>query len=62
MAEAYCFLMVLPHRKETKKKYIYIYHNLCCHKDDFGVDAEWPYFAVSHGRGACDGIGEQLKP
>jgi hypothetical protein len=47
--------MVLPHSKETKNVI-----TLCCHKDDFGMDAEWPYFAVSHGKGACDGTGEQL--
>jgi hypothetical protein len=37
------------------------FFNLCCHKDDFGMDAEWNFFAMSNGKGACDGIGEQLK-
>ena len=31
--------------------------NLCCHKDDFGLDVEWNFFATSHGKSACDGIG-----
>jgi hypothetical protein len=35
--------------------------NLCYHKDDFGMDNEWHFFATSHGKGACDGIGEQLQ-
>lgn len=43
MSDVYCFLMVLPHSKETTNTI-----NLCSHKDDFGVDPEWPYFAVSH--------------
>jgi hypothetical protein len=30
--------------------------NLCYHKDDFGMDAMWHFFAVSHGKGGCVGI------
>ena len=35
--------------------------NLCYHKADFGVDAGWNFFATSHGKSPCDGIGGTLK-
>ena len=35
--------------------------NLCHHKADFGIDAEWHFFATSHGKGPCDGIGGTVK-
>jgi len=35
--------------------------NLCHHKVDFGVDAEWHFFATSHGKGPCDGLGGTVK-
>ena len=35
--------------------------NLCHHKADFGVDAEWNSFATSHGKSPCDGIGGTVK-
>jgi hypothetical protein len=28
--------------------------NLVYHIDDFGIDAEWHFFATSHGKNACD--------
>ncbi|KAG8239162.1 hypothetical protein J437_LFUL018650 [Ladona fulva] len=42
---------------KNKKNFI----NLCCHEQDFGTTAEWHFFATSHGRGLCDGIGGTLK-
>ena len=30
---------------------------LCHHKQDFGLDALWTFFATSHGKSPCDGIG-----
>ena len=36
-------------------------NNLIYHKQDFGVDAVWHYFATSHGKSACDGIGAVVK-
>ena len=36
-------------------------YNLCHHKDDFGFKAKWIFFATSHGRQPCDGIGETVK-
>ena len=35
--------------------------NLCQHEEDFGVAAEWHFFATSHGKGACDGVGGTVK-
>ena len=35
--------------------------NLLNHKKDFGIEAEWHFFAISHGKGACDGIGGCIK-
>ena len=35
--------------------------NLCEHKADFGVDAERNFFATSHGRSPCGGIGGTVK-
>ena len=35
--------------------------NLCHHEIDFGIPAEWHFFATSHGKGACDGVGGTVK-
>ena len=35
--------------------------NLCHHKEDFGLNAEWIFFATSHGKSPCDGIGGTVK-
>ncbi|KAK3931753.1 Protein CapI [Frankliniella fusca] len=35
--------------------------NLCEHKSDFGLDAEWHFYATSHGKSACDGVGGTVK-
>jgi hypothetical protein len=35
--------------------------NLCYHKSDFGLDAEWNFFATAHGKSPCDGIGGTIK-
>ncbi|KAL5515976.1 hypothetical protein EMCRGX_G001232 [Ephydatia muelleri] len=35
--------------------------NLCQHYEDFGVEAEWHFFATSHGKSAGDGAGGTLK-
>jgi hypothetical protein len=35
--------------------------NLLHAKDDFGVDIEWHFFATSHGKSVCDGIGGTIK-
>ena len=35
--------------------------NLCHHSVDFGFEAEWLFFATSHGKGPCDGVRGLLK-
>ncbi|XP_047133454.1 uncharacterized protein LOC124811601 [Hydra vulgaris] len=35
--------------------------NLCQHKSDFGIDAKRVFFATSHGKQPCDGIGGTVK-
>jgi len=35
--------------------------NLCSHTADCGVPAEWHFFATSHGKSPCDGIGGTVK-
>lgn len=42
---------------KNKKNFI----NLCYHRDDFHVSAEWHFFATSHGKRPCDGIGGKSK-
>lgn len=35
--------------------------NLCHHKTDFNLKAEWHFFASCHGKNACDGVGGTTK-
>jgi len=49
--------MVLLHNTKTEKNFL----NLCHHKDDFEVAAEWHFSATLHGKGACDGLGGTVK-
>jgi hypothetical protein len=35
--------------------------NITCHNEDFGIPAAWYFFATSHGKSACDGVGGTLK-
>lgn len=42
---------------KNKKNFI----NICHHKDDFGLEAEWHFFATSHGKSPCDGAGGTIK-
>jgi len=37
------------------------FYNLCMQKQDFGVEATWLFFATSHGKSPCDGIGGTVK-
>ena len=36
-------------------------YNLCQHMSDFGIEASWNFFATSHGKSPCDGIGGTVK-
>jgi hypothetical protein len=31
------------------------------HKNDFGITAEWHFFATSHGESSCDAVGGTIK-
>jgi hypothetical protein len=44
---------------QYKNRYNFI--NLCNHQYDFNLDCEWNFFATSHGKSACDGIGGTVK-
>lgn len=33
----------------------------CYHEDEFVITAEWHFPATSHGKGACDGEGGNIK-
>ena len=35
--------------------------NLCSHKEDFSIEAEWIFFATSYRKSLCDGIGGAVK-
>ena len=35
--------------------------NLCYHEIDHGIQAQWHFFATSHGKSSCDGIGGTTK-
>ena len=35
--------------------------NLCHHHKDFGLNADWTFFATSHGKSPCDGVGRTVK-
>jgi hypothetical protein len=37
------------------------FSNICFHKSDFGIECEWHFFATSHGKSPCDGIGGAIK-
>ncbi len=44
---------------QYKNKFNFL--NLLNHEKDFGIKAEWHFFATAHGKGACDGIGGSVK-
>ena len=37
------------------------FYNLCHHSADFSTDCVWNFFATSHGKSPCDGIGGTVK-
>lgn len=39
----------------------YNFSNICYHKKDFDLEAEWHFFASCHGKNACDGVGGTTK-
>ena len=68
------FLQHLKVKLPDTKKVIYIsdgcagqykncknFLNLCLHEKDFNLKAEWHFFATSHGKGPCDGLGKAFN-
>ena len=45
--------------KQYKNRYNF--HNICKHFEEFGLKCEWHFFATSHGKSSCDGIGGTVK-
>ena len=39
----------------------YNFANLCMHMQEFGLNAEWNFFATAHEKLPCDGIGGIVK-
>lgn len=37
------------------------FSSLCKFKSNYGIEAEWHFFATSHGKGPCDAIGGTIK-
>ena len=37
------------------------FNNLMHHSEDFGIKASWNFYATSHGKNTCDGIGGTVK-
>ena len=35
--------------------------HFCHHQQDFNMDAEWIFFATSHDKSPCDGVGGFVK-
>ena len=52
-------LIYFPNGSVSHKNYKNV--NLCNHKADFATDAEWHFFATSHGKGPYDGLGDTVK-
>lgn len=46
-----------PQQFKNYKNFVNLYY----HKEDFGINAEWHFFASYHGKGPCDGVGGTLK-
>jgi hypothetical protein len=42
---------------KNKKNFL----NICYHKKDFDISCEWNFFATSHGKSPCDGVGAAIK-
>ena len=39
----------------------YVFTNLRFHQSDYGITADWNFFATSHGKGENDGVGGMSK-
>ena len=57
MNKIYYFSDGAASQYKNRKKFI----NICHHRKDFNLHAEWHFFATSNGKGPCDGIGGTVK-
>ena len=46
-----------PTQYKNRKNFL----SIACHEEDFGVPCDWHFFATSHGKGPCDGVGGTVK-
>lgn len=46
-----------PSHFKNKKSFL----NLCMFKKDYDIEAEWHFFATSHGKSPCDALGGSFK-
>lgn len=56
-AKIFYFSNGAPQQFKNFKNFVNIFY----HKEDFGIDAEWHFFATAHGKGPCDGVGGTVK-
>ena len=42
-------------------KIVKIFLNQCMHFEDFSIKSTWSFFATSHGKSPCDGLGGTIK-
>lgn len=57
VSKIYYFTDGAPQQFKNKSAFI----NLCYHINDFGLKAEWHFFATAHGKGPCDGLAGTIK-
>ncbi|KAK3920021.1 ATP-dependent 6-phosphofructokinase, muscle type [Frankliniella fusca] len=58
------FVVISDYNKHSTTQHFknkYNAANLMHHKEDFDVEAEWHYFATSHGKGPADGLAGSAK-
>lgn len=57
VSKIYYFSDGAPQQFKNFKNFVNLYY----HNSDFGIPAEWHFFATAHGKGPCDGIGGTIK-
>lgn len=57
VSKIYYFSDGAPQQFKNYKNLVNLYY----HKEDFGIEAEWHFFATAHGKGPCDGVGGTVK-
>jgi hypothetical protein len=57
ISKIYYFSYGASAQYKNKNNFINFWH----HNTDSGLNAEWHFFATSHGKGPCDGVGGTIK-